>query len=293
MIEPSTVLVLGAGASKPYGFPLGNELKTEILAHLNNPEANELVKCGFDDGVVAEFRGALRDAIHETIDDFLDSRPTYRRIGSFAIAQSILRHEIDAQLLPRGNWYPYLFGAIDFRNSEQPSPIAAVVTFNYDRSLERYLARTIDASFEGSVRELARQKLRTIPIIHVHGKLGAYPEVPYGQADIVANLPKAAESVRITSDIELDKSLEYERAREAIGQAKNVVFLGFGYHERSLQRLKIDSIRGKRIYGSAFGVDPTTRDRITRTFNGSIELGDGVQEIGNYFYNLKMVSAEQ
>ncbi len=29
-----TVLVLGAGASKPYGFPLGNELKTLLITHL-------------------------------------------------------------------------------------------------------------------------------------------------------------------------------------------------------------------------------------------------------------------
>ena len=34
MIEKKTVLVLGAGASKPYGFPTGGELQDEISAVL-------------------------------------------------------------------------------------------------------------------------------------------------------------------------------------------------------------------------------------------------------------------
>src|SRR5512136_2893926 len=112
MIAPSTVLVLGAGASKPYGFPLGNELKAEIAESLRatkEDQFNQLVECEFDAEFVVEFQSALHDSIYETIDDFLDSRPTYRRIGSFAIAQSILRHEIDANLAARGGWYSYPF----------------------------------------------------------------------------------------------------------------------------------------------------------------------------------------
>ena len=296
MIAPSTVLVLGAGASKPYGFPLGHELKTEITTSLENtdgPHFNALMKCEFDKEFIVKFQNELHDSIHETIDDFLDSRPTYRRIGSFAIAQSILRHEIDSQLPARGQWYSYLFKVVDFTSPVRSSPVTEIVTLNYDRSLERYLRRTIDASYERDVREAGRRKLKAIPIIHVHGTLGTYPQVPYGRRITQASLPRAADTLRIASDIELDDSPEYERAREAIRQAQNVVFLGFGYHEGILQRLNTGSFAGKHIYGSAFNIDDATRNRIKGMFDGSIELGDGGQEIGNYFYNLKMVSAEQ
>jgi len=39
MITKPTVLVIGAGASKPYGFPTGQELRDYIL-ELANPEAD-------------------------------------------------------------------------------------------------------------------------------------------------------------------------------------------------------------------------------------------------------------
>ena len=34
MIETPTVLILGAGASKPYGYPIGSELKSRIISSL-------------------------------------------------------------------------------------------------------------------------------------------------------------------------------------------------------------------------------------------------------------------
>ena len=37
LLESPTVFVLGAGASKPYGFPLWKELKAELLDIFRNP----------------------------------------------------------------------------------------------------------------------------------------------------------------------------------------------------------------------------------------------------------------
>jgi len=53
MIKEKTVLILGAGASKPYGFPTGEELRREIIDNYvndvityikNNPRIRESQK---------------------------------------------------------------------------------------------------------------------------------------------------------------------------------------------------------------------------------------------------------
>ena len=44
LFRESTVLVLGAGASKPFGFPLGEQLKNHIVN--NTPERSEERRVG-------------------------------------------------------------------------------------------------------------------------------------------------------------------------------------------------------------------------------------------------------
>ncbi len=36
MFKKETVFILGAGASKPYGYPLGSDLIKEIIANIDN-----------------------------------------------------------------------------------------------------------------------------------------------------------------------------------------------------------------------------------------------------------------
>lgn len=51
MIEHPVLLILGAGASKPYGFPLGGSLTTNILDELKNQESDftkNIVHYGFE-----------------------------------------------------------------------------------------------------------------------------------------------------------------------------------------------------------------------------------------------------
>jgi hypothetical protein len=52
VIQRKTVLVLGAGASEPFGFPIGKKLVEMIVGDLTNPEGTEtgkvLINYGFD-----------------------------------------------------------------------------------------------------------------------------------------------------------------------------------------------------------------------------------------------------
>ena len=77
------MLILGAGASKPYGFPLGTELRLTILEMLKAPNTagyRALDSCGFSAADIASFRDELHDSLHDTIDDFISDRPSRREI---------------------------------------------------------------------------------------------------------------------------------------------------------------------------------------------------------------------
>ena len=235
-----TVLILGAGASKPYGFPLGSELRDTILKSLSFPESEEvklLQNCGFNIDDIRKFRSELHDAIHNTIDDFLSDRPSHRGIGSLSIVMALRYCESPNSLFPKRDWYPELVKVLGLDG--KPSSIDAILTLNYDRSLEHYLYHTVRVSFEGEKRTKAFQRLAEIPIIHLHGILGKY--VP-GSFDMDKDLSpekcmEIAEELRITSDESLDQSEVFARARDICLKASQIYFLGFGYHERILDRL--------------------------------------------------------
>jgi len=124
MINKSTVLILGAGASMDYGFPSGPKLMTEIvnlfeenprqkkainiLYKLNvlNYSPDSIYYSGEGDATINhvpaiwdDFKeiNALIHAIKfsgaASIDDLLHHRPDLAEIGKLAIAQIISNHE--------------------------------------------------------------------------------------------------------------------------------------------------------------------------------------------------------
>jgi hypothetical protein len=102
MVTKPTVFVLGAGASEPYGFPLGIELvdliATRILSGLAPVEVRQFQALGHDLAPLKEFATALKAARPYSIDAFLETRGTFRDIGEATIAQWLLQAESDGGL---------------------------------------------------------------------------------------------------------------------------------------------------------------------------------------------------
>ena len=93
MIEDPTVLILGAGASMPFGFPSGVMLKNEIYAILRdkrNMALNQLT----NPTVVRNFMERLT-YFSESIDTFLEHEKNKDNIelGKMAIAATLLPYE--------------------------------------------------------------------------------------------------------------------------------------------------------------------------------------------------------
>jgi hypothetical protein len=144
VIKRPTVLVLGAGASAPFGFPSGRKLRDDIIAGLRKETAQPfqlLTAAGFDVNHVASFRDALRRSGQPSVDVFLEYRPEFIPVGKVAVAASLIPYEDETKLWSGDdNWYEHLWKHLgpslmdDIAQSH-----LSVVTFNYDRSLEQFL----------------------------------------------------------------------------------------------------------------------------------------------------------
>jgi hypothetical protein len=274
-LNKKTVFVLGAGASKPYGLPLGTELKTSMIASLNDEVFKViLARQGFDQSLINDFSEALPRTYHPTIDVFLEKKTKFRKIGSYVIAHTLLPMENEKMLFPQTNWYEHIYNVLNFTEDIPNTENITFVTLNYDRSLEHFLHKNIQYNCDDNYVKNAETKLSKIKIIHAHGSLGQYPNVKYGANATTGNiLSNAAEGIRITSD-HLEGSNDFRQAQIEIKDAHNVVFLGFGYDPITLKLLIKDiDLLNKRVVGTAMNIEQGKRKNIESVFKGIIELG--------------------
>ena len=94
MIEKNVVLILGAGASKPCGFPLGQELIDHILTMGDKPPILPI-----DPKELLRFQRALKLAGRTSIDAFLERQDAeFVLMGKQLIAYILSRYENEADL---------------------------------------------------------------------------------------------------------------------------------------------------------------------------------------------------
>ncbi len=292
MINKRTVLILGAGASMPYGFPSGQQLIKEIYDNLeyktsegekgiqfkNKPNRNEKLEdikdLGFSYKEIEDFRSDLRQSNLISIDTFLINRHKYMEIGKIIIAQALMKYEIKEKLTEFNNhWYKYLWQKmiIDTVFDNFESNKISFITFNYDRSLEQFLFSSIKATFGKNDQETAN-KLKSIPIIHVYGKLGDLPwqndtfkpyEPILGKYKTLKDL---GSFIRIIYD---DKRrfdpLSYEYS--LLENSENIYFLGFGYHRINIYKIGIGSLKNKTFHGTTYNLTELEVEEIKNIIN--------------------------
>lgn len=273
-LNEKTVFILGAGASKPYGLPLGTELKQTIIVNISiNACRESLQGAGFHPSLINDFHEALPRTSHPTIDIFLEKKKKFRELGAYLIAYSLFPLEDPDRLFPKKNWYGYLYEAINFESEEPKAENIVFVTLNYDRSLEHFLSRNIHYDCADDFIQFAESKVNSLEIIHAHGSLGKYPEIPYEIKNREHELiQSAAEKIRIASD-KLEDSSDFHAAQQAIKRAINIVFVGFGYDPTTLKLLVADvDVSKTRIIGTSFQLDDSRTDFVLKYFNNNIEM---------------------
>jgi hypothetical protein len=253
MLSTKTVMILGAGASMPYGFPSGRELLQDAR---RKTLADLVTACSpAPRGHAEELHLALRHTLDLSIDGMLETMPpTVVGAGKTLMARLLL--QLESRLRDRsdehdGDWYRiHLWPIFDFRSLEafRATPLT-IVTYNYDRSLEYSLVNALSVKLRAPLSECAAA-LDCIGPIHLHGELGTLPKfphlagtpVPFGGASsrpTDSECRIAAEAIRIVHEPNPTDEA-FMRARDALSAADRVIFLGFGYAPTNFERLQME-----------------------------------------------------
>lgn len=232
VITIPTVLVLGAGASYPYGFPTGKGLKDLICDAFSSTEAiaTQMLSCLNPEGTrfapdeFFQFREAFLKSGQPSVDAFLERRPNFLGVGKLAIAFCLMRFENEQNLYypdpsRGGNWYEYLSVKLNSSFEEFGQNKLSIVTFNYDRSLEHYLLNSL-MNLYGKGRDECANVLGQIPIVHVYGQLG---ERLYPQHGAQMYRPDLIEIPRYVETAAAGIKLYHEEAEEASTKARTLL----------------------------------------------------------------------
>lgn len=272
-----TVLVLGAAASGHCGYPLGQQLISQLVNLQRRGTGIPLPKL-WDKVLVDAFVTRLSRSAHFSIDAFLESVPGDIELGKYLITFCLKQHEDVDRLFPPHNsgWYQYLFNAL-LNDTSAPfnGNSLTIVTYNYDRSLEAYLYHALIARFSMTPND-AIAALQQVPIIHVHGTLGGISSVPYDRTTDVDSILFISRSINIIHEIRDQPdgfcSESFRMAHDAITQCQKVIFLGFGFHPDNVRRLKVEwATKPSRKVMSTFW--DTSPEEYTRLIGRLSEFG--------------------
>lgn len=312
MLPAKTLFVLGAGASKEVGLPIGSELKKEIIQRLDYRfEFGQLDRnCSGDRTLFdALIRHAGRDAnphltachvirsglaLSNSIDDFIDTHthdPLVAECGKAVITRSILEAEGKSKLFyERGHiddtinfsslektWYLGFYRLISqgIRRDKVAELFnnLTVVSFNYDRCLEHFLVHAIAANFQVEI-EVAHELVSKLPLLRPYGTVGNYfgPEAVTFGANRMPPLSTVVKSLRTYTEQVEDRSA-LDAIKDVVGQAEVLVFLGNQFHRNNMDLLRPTRTIRKAIYATRAGISERDLGVVQDQLNQLRQLG--------------------
>jgi hypothetical protein len=262
MITVPTVFVLGAGASHPFGLPLGNELLLSILDRYNLDQGRAVYlfnTTAFMRPDIDQIFSTLRFSGLGSVDAFLERRPAFMAIGKALMGIELLHGELhDALWQNENNWLKHLYQSM-IGNSLQEFAENKVffVTFNYDRTVEHFLFVSLKNTFGRSDEVVQR-----IPVVHLHGRLGHLPwqgqdaTIAYGDNQIdKRKLEILTKQIKVVHEELTDgRDKEFDQAKDLLGKAERVYLMGFGFGTRNVERLGLIDLAPKLFLGTAYGM---------------------------------------
>ncbi|CDZ31165.1 Hypothetical protein NGAL_HAMBI490_60440 [Neorhizobium galegae bv. officinalis] len=306
MFEAGTVFVVGAGASAEFGLPVGWALVEQIrekskfnFDHGSYPKGNRKIfetvfsKYGKEQKQLEQAFMAFADiqqgvetagSIDEYINRYSDDS-LIAELGKLLIAHSILEAENKSKLMPaKGqeaegiNWNsvqdtwisPFartLFDGIKANDVESIGNGIKIICFNYDRCIEHYLEYAIMRAYRGVERKQARQIVDNMQILHPYGSLGTLNNFSFGTPIEHTNLYNVTKNLITWSETISDETLP-DAMRQAVLDARTIVFLGFAFANQNLKLLKPEMATSKpyftNVYATAFGLTNDVEESLRR-----------------------------
>jgi hypothetical protein len=212
-----------------------------------------------------------------SIDNFLDAHQGDEMIepcGKLGIVKGILNAEGTSKLRPRergdnrfnlrdlaDTWYVNFFQMLTENVKKADAATVfdnvAIITFNYDRCIERFLVQALADYYDLSEAE-SQAIVATLAIYHPYGTVGSLPwqtpdhGVPFGSTQ--TRLLAAAGRVKTFAE-GLDDDDLLTKIHDAVAKAETVVFLGFAFHPMNMELLRPGrKAAAQRIFATTLGL---------------------------------------
>jgi hypothetical protein len=287
MIANPTTLILGAGASAPI-YPIGSALRDQIISGSGakpyelylNEYARHRHEVQLENNRYQTLKERFRASYIVSIDAFLAEPENQQLVkeGHIAIAAALLPCESKDRY---PDWYASLFNAIRFRDDGVRMSKLKVVTFNYDLSLEHFLFHAFKNAYGLSNADARKMFSVNVEIIHVYGDLGELVEFSdgahareYGIKPGLGTIVKASERIKIIGRHDQTREA-FEKAFQAIRDAKFVAILGYGFDPLNNENLRLQEAVADRFpFATGFGMGSGARARLTTlAHNSSMIMG--------------------
>lgn len=301
------VIITGAGASMPYGFPSGVQLREAILCHWRPPRPPSFIvkKHGFGvlsryyDGHLSlteaegfdDFRLDLRRQELSSVDRFLEFKRNERfvDVGLIATAAVIGSCQFEAhhqlQLFSEARSYHWYRGFIDLIDGGDSFERASVkvITFNYDISLETYICQVLHSCWSKPFEKVRIGLEAAMPSLHVYGAVDEpWSEERFAEyhSDPHTWAAQASRNLKIIAQGRDDDEV-FSKAKQWIDEAEAVFFYGFGYDETNMRRLNVlpgsDLLKNKPTFGTHVGL-PSPPEHIKPVSNNADAFWECVKE---------------
>lgn len=272
----TTAILLGAGASKPFGFPLGPELKQIVTqCARDNGIQQRLKQLGCDSSHLTDLVECLRYGRFATIDEFLDAKKSFREVGGYIIAESILQRENRDNIFPIRDWFHFLYSKLHKKALSGETPNVVFVSLNYDRSLEYFFSMVAKYDCREDEEEKVRRTLSAIRVYHPHGSLGSLSDLPFGcekGPPDAEKMRQAGRRIQIISD-RLEESPAFVEAQKVLASADRILFIGFAYHPSTLGTLlKNVNLEKTELAGTTLNLDPSRVEEVRKWAGIRIQL---------------------
>jgi hypothetical protein len=287
MIVTPTVFVLGAGASKPFGFPIGVELSDNVVSGIAQGGAifQALERIRVPALEMANFRRAFMGSGFFSVDAFLERRDEFMDIGKLATAHVLISEEREERLFRfNDSWLKILYNRMAGTFDELRKNNVSFITFNYDRNIEHFFYSAITNSHNRPSEEVRALMEEHIPIVHLHGRLGYLPwqtddaskTRPYSPASGDAALRVSADNIKIIHEDTTDgRDKEFAQAKTLLDKAQKIVLLGFGYNRRNIDRLGIRNLPPGKAFGTCQGLGAFGEKQAKLATDGKVQLVGG------------------
>jgi hypothetical protein len=274
MFNIKTLLVLGAGASVPYGYKTSNGLVGSISTE----------KRGLYNQEEKDFISLFEKSPSRTIDEFVFQNPSKKELAQKIIAKAICEYEAQYATQPwidkgkkthqDNDWYK-IFVATLLSGVQKPEDILknniSVITFNYDVSFERYTTEALQnvEILKQGTKDYGKEfceKFFNENVLHVYGKIGDVKS--YGKR----NLEDCYKNIKFIDD----KDNNPQEVGALIEDVERVFIFGFGFHDINIKNAGL------------YDLKQTDTLRISYTnYEGSAEIDRKVKQIARQGHVVK------